>query len=222
MPFIKIMGKKDNKKKVKKANVKEFPVDSALEQEKKNLNSKRTAYAIYTVFCFVIVFAAAAAAGYFMANNVAALAQRRFMKTESYKMLDIAAKAAIDTSLAYNVLFSKWYYIVALYGAAMLIVLALTGKNRIYHLVGFGFASSAATFLTYYLSIKTYAGFSSYAGIFNPLLYYVIVVAACAPIALGIFILVIKILRYKHLVKKGKIIEGDDAYIPYEPISAEQ
>ena len=40
MPFIKIMGKKDNKKKVKKANVKEFPVDSALEQEKKNLNSK--------------------------------------------------------------------------------------------------------------------------------------------------------------------------------------
>ena len=108
------MGKKDNKKKVKKANVKEFPVDSALEQEKKNLNSKRTAYTIYTVFCFVIVFAAAAAAGYFMANNVAALAQRRFMKTESYKMLDIAAKAAIDTSLAYNVLFSKWYYIVAL------------------------------------------------------------------------------------------------------------
>ena len=64
MPFIKIMGKKDNKKKVKKANVKEFPVDSALEQEKKNLNSKRTAYAIYTVFCFIIVFAAAAAAGY--------------------------------------------------------------------------------------------------------------------------------------------------------------
>ena len=55
MPFIKIMGKKDNKKKVKKANVKEFPVDSALEQEKKNLNSKRTAYAIYTVFCFIIV-----------------------------------------------------------------------------------------------------------------------------------------------------------------------
>lgn len=81
------------------------------------------------MFCFVIVFAAAAAAGYFMANNVAALAQRRFMKTESYKMLDIAAKAAIDTSLAYNVLFSKWYYIVALYGAAMLIVLALTGKT---------------------------------------------------------------------------------------------
>ena len=80
----------------------------------------------------------------------------------------------------------------------------------------------AATFLTYYLSIKTYAGFSAYAGIFNPLLYYVIVVAACAPIALGIFILVIKILRYKHLVKKGKIIEDDDAYIPYEPISAEQ
>ena len=39
MPFIKIMGKNDNKKKVKKANVKEFPVDSALEQEKKNLNS---------------------------------------------------------------------------------------------------------------------------------------------------------------------------------------
>ena len=69
MPFIKIMGKNDNKKKVKKANVKEFPVDSALEQEKKNLNSKRTAYAIYTVFCFVIVFAAAAAAGYFMANG---------------------------------------------------------------------------------------------------------------------------------------------------------
>ena len=65
MPFIKIMGKNDNKKKVKKANVKEFPVDSALEQEKKNLNSKRTAYAIYTVFCFVIVFAAAAAAGGF-------------------------------------------------------------------------------------------------------------------------------------------------------------
>ena len=62
MPFIKIMGKNDNKKKVKKANVKAFPVDSALEQEKKNLNSKRTAYAIYTVFCFVIVFAAAAAA----------------------------------------------------------------------------------------------------------------------------------------------------------------
>ena len=109
MPFIKIMGKQDNKKKVKKANVKEFPVDNALEQEKKNLNSKRTAYAIYTVFCFVIVFAAAAAAGYFMANNVVALAQRRFMKTESYKMLDVAAKAAIDTSLAYNVLFSKWY-----------------------------------------------------------------------------------------------------------------
>jgi len=48
------------------------------------------------------------------------------------------------------------------------------------------------------------------------------VVAACAPIALGILILVIKILRYKHLVKKGKIIEDDDAYIPYEPISAEQ
>ena len=70
------------------------------------------------------------------------------MKTESYKMLDVAAKAAIDTSLAYNVLFSKWYYIVILYGAAMLIVLALPGKNRIYHLVGFGFASSAATFLT--------------------------------------------------------------------------
>ena len=39
MPFIKIMGKQDNKKKVKKANVKEFPVDSALEQEKKNLLS---------------------------------------------------------------------------------------------------------------------------------------------------------------------------------------
>ena len=37
MPFIKIMGKKDNKKKVKKANVKEFPVDNALEQEKKRI-----------------------------------------------------------------------------------------------------------------------------------------------------------------------------------------
>lgn len=163
------------------------------------------------------MFAAAAAAGYFMANNVAALAQRRFMKTESYKMLDVAAKAAIDTSLAYNVLFSKWYYIVVLYGAAMLIVLALTGKNRIYHLVGFGFASSAATFLTYYLSIKTYAGFSSYAGIFNPLLYYVIVVAACAPIALGIFILVIKILHYKHLVKRERLSRMTTPISPTNP-----
>jgi len=216
------MGKKDNKKKVKNADVKEFPVDSALEKEKKNLNAKRTAYAFYTALCFIIVFAAAAAAGYFMANNVAALSQRRLMKTESYQALDAVAKAAIDTSLAYNILFSKWYYIVILYAAAMLIVLALTGKNRIYHLVGFGFASAAATFLTYYLSIKNYAGFSAYFKIFSPLLYTVIVVAACAPIALGIFILVIKILRYKHLVKKGKIIEDDDAYMPYEPINANQ
>ena len=42
MPFIKIMGKQDNKKKVKKANVKEFPVDSALEQEKKNAKGGRS------------------------------------------------------------------------------------------------------------------------------------------------------------------------------------
>lgn len=211
------MGKKDNKKNFKNGNVGEFSVDSALETEKKNLNSKRVAYAFYTAFCFILVFAAAAACGYFMANNVAALSQRRLLRSEAYKELAAGISATIDTSLAHNVLYSAWWHILVIYCAGILLVLALTGKNRIYHLVGFGFASAAATFLTYYLLIKDYAGFSYYFKIFSPLLYTVIVVAACAPIALGIFILVVKILRYKHLVNKGKIIEDD--YMPYEPIS---
>lgn len=216
------MVKKDKNKKAKNGDVKKFPVDTALEQEKKNLSSKRTAYTVYTVFCFLIVFATAGGAGYLMANNVAGIAQRRFIHTSAYTTLDATIKASIDTSYANNYLYAAFWYIIVIYAIAMVVVLALTGKNRIYHLVGFGFASAGATFLTYFLSIKNLAGFSYYAKIFNPLLYYVIIVAACAPIAVGIFILVLKILRYKHLVKVGKIIEDDDTYMPYEPINANQ
>ena len=50
MPFIKIMGKKDNKKKVKKANVKEFPVDSALDRCKKIVNLEMLIFVLIIVF----------------------------------------------------------------------------------------------------------------------------------------------------------------------------
>ena len=151
------MGKKITSPKVKKGAVREFSVgDASLRKEKKKLNSKRILYGFYTAVCFILVFAIAGAVGYLLANGITAESQRIFMNRAAYK--NNAASITADFSASQNFLYAQWWYMPILYAAAVILVLALTGKNRIYHLVGFGFASAGALFLTFYLSLRSVLG----------------------------------------------------------------
>ena len=206
------MEKKITSPKVKKGAVREFSVgDASLRKEKKKLNSKRILYGFYTAVCFILVFAIAGAVGYLLANGITAESQRIFMNRAAYK--NNAASITADFSASQNFLYAQWWYMPILYAAAVILVLALTGKNRIYHLVGFGFASAGALFLTFYLSLRSLTGLGYYYSIFREIFYPVMRVLACAPIFIGILVLAAKMLRYKHLVKKGVIIE-DEGYLP--------